>query len=113
MSGGTYYRINPDKPDAVARCDRSGQLCNYSDLVKQMQYVGSGQLVWTGLWVNKKFADIPNPALITPYLKPDPVPLDHPRPWQAADRPWHEQNLAPWDQQDEAWVGWGNWSAQS
>jgi hypothetical protein len=78
---GRFVRINQNSPDAVARCDRSGQLCNYNDLVKQMDYRGSG-LVWTGLYVNKYFLDVPNPQSLNPLIKPDPVPLDHPRPWQ-------------------------------
>lgn len=78
---GRFVRINQNSPDAVARCDRSGQLCNYNDLVKQMDYRGLG-LVWTGLYVNKYFLDVPNPQSLNPLIKPDPVPLDHPRPWQ-------------------------------
>jgi hypothetical protein len=78
---GKFVRIDPSNPDAVARCDRSGQLCNYNDLVKQYEYRGSG-LVWTGLYVNKYFLDKPNPQGMNPLIKRDPVSLEHPRPWQ-------------------------------
>lgn len=77
---GRWVKIDENNPDAVARCDRSGQLCNYNDLVKQMDFRGSG-LVWTGLYVNKYFLDVPNPQSLNPIIRPDPVPLQHPRPW--------------------------------
>ena len=77
---GRWVRINSNNPDAVARCDRSGQLCNYRDLVKQYDYRGTG-LIWTGLYVNKYFLDKPNPQNMNPVIKRDPVPLEHPRPW--------------------------------
>lgn len=78
---GRWVKIDENAPDAVARCDRSGQLCNYNDLVKQMDYRGLG-LIWTGLYVNKYFLDEPNPQSLNPVIRPDPVPLQHPRPWQ-------------------------------
>lgn len=77
---GRWVKINSRNPDAVARCDRSGLLCNYKDLVKQYDYRGTG-LIWTGLYVNKYFLDKPNPQNMNPVIKPDPVPVEHPRPW--------------------------------
>jgi hypothetical protein len=99
---GRWVRIDPRNPDAVARCDRSGQLCNYNDLVKQMDYRGTG-LIWTGLYVNKHFLDVPNPQSLNPILKPDPVPVEHPRPWQQTQdtyqteiNQWQTQVMPPW-----------------
>ena len=105
---GKFVRINPENPDAVARCDRSGQLCNHADLVKQMDYRGNGFL-WTVLWVNKCFADVPNPQSLNPVLKPDPVPVDHPRPWETAQDYWSNQ-YGNWDVQAQPiWAAWGDW----
>ena len=76
---GKYTKIDRNNPLAVARCDYSGFLCRHSDLIKQMEYRGKA-LVWTGFWVNKVFADKPNPQNITPVLLPDPYPIYSPRP---------------------------------
>lgn len=108
---GIFVTIDPNNPDAVARCDRSGLLCNYNDLCKQMDYRGSG-LVWTGLYVNKAFLDKPNPQGLNPVIKPDPVPLDHPRPWQTTEATWTNQTQ-PWeDINSPPWFSWGNWENQ-
>lgn len=108
---GRWVNINPDSPDAVARCDRSGMLCNYSDLVKQMEYRGEG-LVWTGLYVNKYFADKPNPQGLNPVIKPDPVPVSHPRPWQTPQETWTNQTGQWQEQITPPWGSWGNWEGQ-
>lgn len=108
---GRFVRINSNNPDAVARCDRSGQLCMHKDLVKQMEYRGTG-LVWTGLWVNRYFADIPNPQSLNPVIKPDPVPVDHPRPWETTQQVWPNQ-INEWENQETpVWVAWGDWRNQ-
>src|ERR1700729_267139 len=103
---GRWVRINPNNPDAVARCDRSGQLCNYNDLVKQYDYRGTG-LIWTGLYVNKYFLDKPNHQNINPVLKPDPVPLEHPRPWQTTQDTLLDQSF-----EKKAISPWGDWENQ-
>ena len=83
---GKYFRVQQGKPSAFGICDNTGALVNYTDLVKQYEYAGSG-LVWTGLWVAKQFADKPQPQLLYPKIKADPYPLLHPRPdipkWKA------------------------------
>lgn len=100
---GKFVHINPSNPDAVARCDRSGQLCNYNDLVKQYDYRGNG-LVWTGLYVNKYFLDKPNPQGMNPILKRDPVPLEHPRPWQTLEDTLIDQSVQNNESQNEPWA---------
>jgi hypothetical protein len=108
---GRFVKIDPDNPDAVARCDRSGQLCNHQDLVKQMDFRGSG-IVWTGLYVNKYFLDEPNPQSMNPVIMPDPIPVQNPRPWQHNQEVWSNQ-YHPWDQQDDPiWASWGDWRGQ-
>lgn len=108
---GKWVKIDPNNPDAVARCDRSGQLCNYNDLVKQYDYRGMGK-VWTGLYVNKYFLDVPNPQNLNPVIKQDPVPLQHPRPWQQPPVEWNNQ-YGPWELQfDPIWAAWGDWEQQ-
>lgn len=106
---GTWVRIRPENPDAVARCDRSGQICNYNDLVKQMDYRGTG-LIWTGLYVNKYFYDKPNPQNLNPVIKRDPVPLEHPRPWQQTPTSWQTQTVAWQNDFSPVWSAWGDWS---
>lgn len=105
---GRWVNIKPDNPDAVARCDRSGQLCNHADLVKQMDFRGDGY-IWTGLWVNKYFLDVPNPQNLNPVIKPDPVPVDHPRPWKTTQQVWTNQTANWEDQVYPDWSSWGDW----
>jgi hypothetical protein len=80
---GKYVSLDFENPDSVAICDISGMVCNYGDLVKQMEWRGQ-RLVWTGLMVNKVFADKPNPQNIALTLPPDPVPLLNTRPPQVS-----------------------------
>lgn len=108
---GTWVRIKPNNPDAVARCDRSGQLCNYNDLVKQMDYRGEG-LIWTGLYVNKYFLDVPNPQSLNPVIMPDPIPVDHPRPWETTQEVWTNQSDTWSTIDDVTWSSWGDWRGQ-
>lgn len=75
---GKYTKMNMLDPRGIARCDYSGLMVRHSDLVKQMQYRGTG-LVWTGLMVSPKFQDVPNPQELIPIIKLDPVPLENPR----------------------------------
>lgn len=107
---GKWVKIRANNPDAVARCDRSGQLCNYSDLVKQMDYRGTG-LIWTGLYVNKYFLDEPNPQNLNPVIKRDPVPLEHPRPWETTQDIFTNQN-EEWELVTTPWSAWGDWRNQ-
>ncbi len=76
---GKYTRMSQSDPQAVGRCDYSGFIVAHRDLRKQMEYRGRG-LVWTGLWVHKKFLDVPNKCNLIPFVGMDPVPIHHPRP---------------------------------
>jgi hypothetical protein len=76
---GKYTKMRMKDPRGIARCDYSGLMVRHSDLVKQMQYRGTG-LVWTGLMVAPQFADKPNPQELIPLIRLDPVPLENPRP---------------------------------
>lgn len=73
-----FPRVDPSHPEAWGRCDNTGLPVMNSDRVKQMQYVGHS-LVWTGLIVDRNEYDEPNPALMPPKLKPDPIPIKDPR----------------------------------
>ena len=81
---GKYTKMSSRDPRGIARCDYSGLMVRHADLVKQKQYRGRG-LVWTGLMVSPKFADIPNPQELIPLIKLDPVPLQNPRPDSQVD----------------------------
>ncbi len=80
---GKYTHLDFDHPDSVAICDVSGMVCNYGDLVRQMEWRGQ-RLVWTGFMVNKVFADKPDPQQIALVLPPDPIPLFDTRPPQVS-----------------------------
>ena len=71
--------MSKNSPRGIARCDYSGLMCRHSDLIRQMEYRGTG-LVWTGYMVNPKFSDIPNPQNLVPLIKLDPVPITDARP---------------------------------
>lgn len=94
---GKFVTIDTEHPDAVAICDYSGLICNYSDLVKQMEWRGN-RLVWTGFMVNKKFADKPDPQQIPLVLPPDPYPLPNTRPPQAQSVGVNGPNVLPLEQ---------------
>ena len=75
---GKYTKMRLRDPRGIARCDYSGLMVRHADLVKQMQYRGTG-LVWTGLMVSPKFSDVPNAQELIPLIRLDPVPLQNPR----------------------------------
>lgn len=81
---GKYTKMNINSPRAIATCDYSGLMVRHMDLVRQNQYAGTG-LVWTGLLVNPKFADKPNPQNLVPYIRLDPVPVKNARPDSQVD----------------------------
>jgi hypothetical protein len=76
---GRYTRFDRNKPRARAIDDQSGAMVMHDDLVRQMEYGGSG-LYWTGFWVYRDFADKPNPQNLAPRISNDPKPIPHPRP---------------------------------
>lgn len=76
---GKYVTVNPENPEAIGICDRTGLPALRKNLVRQMEYRGNS-LQWTGLWVNKVFYDEPSPQQIAPVFPPDPIPIPDPRP---------------------------------
>lgn len=66
--------VDPDNPQSWARDDITGLPVMVPDMIKQMEYGPQG-LYWTGFMVHYKDADEPNPQLVPPRLKPDPVPI--------------------------------------
>jgi hypothetical protein len=82
MSLGRYRSQIPeadwDNIRAWARDDVTGLPVMHDQLVKQMQYGPQG-LYWTGWMVHKDDYDEPNPQLVPPRLRPDPVPVRNPR----------------------------------
>jgi hypothetical protein len=109
---GKYVTIDRDNPQGVGRCDYSGFIFNSTDLVRQMEWRGNA-LVWTGLMVGKRFADVPNPQGRTPILKPDPVPLQYPRPPMFQEITWNNNPLPLWQNITETWESlWSNENGQ-
>lgn len=78
---GKRYKVNVKNPLGYGICDKTQFIMRHCDMVKQMEYLGDS-LQWTGYMVGKWYADKPNPSLKPVVLKPDPVPLDNPRPQQ-------------------------------
>jgi hypothetical protein len=76
---GKYVDVNPDNPDAVAICQRSGFIFNHKDLVKQMRWSGNTQ-VWDEIMVGRPFLDALNEQNRPPMIKPDPIPIKDARP---------------------------------
>jgi len=70
--------IDPDNPQSWGRDDITGLPVMQPDMIKQMEYGPQG-LYWTGFMVHYKDADEPNPQLVPPRLRPDPVPVANPR----------------------------------
>jgi hypothetical protein len=102
---GKYVRIDPKNPEALAICDYSGLPCMHKDLVRQMEWRGNG-LVWTGLLVNKRFADIPNEQGRAPLLPPDPIPVTNPRPQFYQSMTWSNNPLPIWA--DNTYFSWSS-----
>jgi hypothetical protein len=71
--------VDIDRPVAWATDDRSGFICNHSDLRWEVQWAGM-QLVRTGFLVHTDFLDIPNEQFRTLIIPPDPDPLFNARP---------------------------------
>lgn len=78
--------VDPDHPEAWGKDDITGLPVMHEDMIKQMEYIGNG-LAWTGFMVHHKDADQPNPQLIPPRLKPDPLPIPNPRYLQYPELP--------------------------
>lgn len=76
---GKYTKMSRTSPRGIATCDFSGLMTRHADLVRQMEYSGSG-LYWTGFMVHPKFSQAPQPQNLAPLIRLDPVPLEIPRP---------------------------------
>jgi hypothetical protein len=89
---GKYVTVDMDNPRALGICDASGFVFNRCDMIRQMQWIGN-DLKWTGLYVGKPFADVPNEQARPPILPPDPVPILYARPPQGQQMTWSNNNL--------------------
>lgn len=76
---GKYTSMSKTNPRGIGRCDYSGLMVRQEIMVDQLQYAGTG-LYKTGLKVNPKFYDVPNPQNLTPLILLDPPPLVNARP---------------------------------
>lgn len=67
-------------PRGIAICDGCGFLVQHSELREQKDYRGGATPVGLGYYVCKSCYDVPQPYFRRQLLRPDPVPLQHPRP---------------------------------
>ena len=104
---GKHVSIDEASPEALGICDYTGFLHLRRDLVQQMEYRGNG-LVWTGLYVGKDYADVPNEQNRPPILPPDPIPVQNPRPQQMQPITWENNLNIVWE--DLIMFTWENWS---
>lgn len=95
MPKGKYVNIDVRNPEALGMCDYSNFVGMRKDLVRQMEWRGDG-LVWTGLLVNRVFADIPNEQGRSPILPPDPIPIVQARPQFIQYMTWSNNPLPTW-----------------
>jgi len=65
----TIYNFSP-----LGMCDQSNFSVPHNQMVRQLEYNGSG-LYDTGLLVYYKFADRPNPTNLAPKYFGDPTPV--------------------------------------
>lgn len=70
--------VDWDNPKSWGKDDITGLPVMHNDMIKQMEYGPLG-LYWTGFMVHFADADQPNPQLVPPRLRPDPVPIMNPR----------------------------------
>jgi hypothetical protein len=80
---GRKHRAQPvfeaSNPHGVAICDGCGFLVQHSHLREKKDYRGGTTPVGLSLWVCASCDDVPQPYYRRLLLKPDPVPLNHPR----------------------------------
>lgn len=69
-----------DNPRAIAICDGCGFLVQHTELREKKDYRGGSVPVGLGLWVCASCDDVPQPYYRRLLLKPDPIPVPHPRP---------------------------------
>jgi len=107
---GKHVRIDASAPRALGICDYTGFVFNRVDLIRQMEWRGNA-LVWTGFYVGKPYADVPNAQLILPILPPDPVPVREPRLPQGSYITWSQGQPQIWSQLQV--YDWTSWSGSS
>jgi hypothetical protein len=98
---GKFVSIDTDNPEALGICDYTGFVFPRKDLVRQMEWRGE-DLVWTGFYVGRPFADKPNEQNRTPILPPDPVPVLEPRP-QFFSNITYNTDFNIWNQDPYTW----------
>lgn len=81
---GKKYRTQPKfdakSPQGVAICDGCGFIVQNAHLREKKDYRGGSVPVGLGIWVCASCDDMPQPYYSRLLLRPDPVPLKHPRP---------------------------------
>ena len=78
---GKHVVIDENNPSALGICDVTGFVFLRKDLVRQMEWRGDS-LQWTGLYVGRPYANIPNEQNRPSVSIPDPLPVLDPRPQQ-------------------------------
>lgn len=73
-----FPKVSWDNIHCWGRDDITGLPMMMNESVKQMEYIG-GRLAWRGFLTHKDDVDEPNPQLIPPRLKADPVSIKNPR----------------------------------
>lgn len=81
-----FPRVNFDNIHCWGRDDITGLPVMMNETVKQMEYIG-GRLAWRGFMTHYSDVDQPNPQLIPPKMKPDPVSIRNPRIMQLPELP--------------------------
>ncbi len=76
----TQPRFDASNPKAIAICDGCGFLVQHEHLREQKDYRGGSTPVGLGIWVCATCEDKPQPYFRRQLLRPDPVPVQHPRP---------------------------------
>jgi hypothetical protein len=76
---GRYGSVNREHPEAAGVCDRGGEVRKLSELRKEMIWAGK-TLRWNGMLCCAEHIDPPHDQDRVLILKPDPVPVQNPRP---------------------------------
>ena len=82
-------RVNPDRPEAQAICDRCGRAFNHVDLVWQYDWRGDSLTNLRILVCQDGCEDEPQEQFRPRILPPDPEPVENARPpaWAAQEGP--------------------------
>jgi hypothetical protein len=108
-SQGKHVNVDFSTPGALGICDFTGFVFRRRDMVKQMEWRGN-RLVWTGYIVGRPYADMPNPQLKPPMLKPDPVPVRNPRDPQGQITTWSTIQSPVFSELEIlTWTSWGDY----